>query len=1073
MLLITESLLYNVIRSGLLLAGSALIFTGAALGQGTTVTGRVSDPTGAVIPDVKVTATNQDTAVSNTTYTNAEGYFTVPNIPVGRYTISAQKAGFSTEQTSDLVLQVGQTVRMDISLKVGDVATSVEVQASAPVIQAETSSVGAVVESRQILGVPLNGRSLFSLLALAPGVQNTGISPRVGGGPGNSNNNFTIDGTSNNDTISARGEGAYPSLDMVQEFEVVNVNAPAEFGRGGAQIRVVTKSGTNRLHGSLFEYNRNREFAARNFFSPVNPPFNRNEFGGSIGGPVWIPRLYNGRNRTFFFVNYEGLRERSPRVNQLAVPTAAQRSGNFAGLPAVRDPLSGSPFPNNQIPLERISPVSRRLLEYYPLPNAPGTGPAGTGFNHTLSLSNQPTLDNWSARVDHNFSERDRIYGRFLSFTNGPYLQAGPGPAAFGSGLFGFLDRNFTFAHNHVFTPTLSNDFRFGYIFNDNFRNTQNPNLDLSGLIPGLPPITAGAGGVPSMDIVGFTFFSENTGTTSGGGFKQWSHNWVNNTTWVKGKHAVKFGFDMNFNKSYDGLAIRPYPRGYFQFQGTFTGSSLADFLLGYPLSAQRSTAFGGSTQPGASVLGYYVQDDFKITPRLTLNIGLRYEIQTRWAERDGHYTNLDLATSRIVVPKFNGSIAPGAIPRLVESLAIVTNEDVGLPYKLAFGDHNNFAPRFGFAYKLTRKTILRGGFGKYYSTLFGDQVLTSPKNPPFLLTETIESPSGTVPSLSFANVFQTTGAAPRNPQFAAFDPHIRNSNMLQWNMTLEREVTANLGVRASYLANKFTNSWRAYDINQPRVFGPGPVQPRRPIQPFSAINYYDSGGNQISHSLQLGAIKRYSNGLLFQLEYQYVRAIGEDLYTGPQDIRNFRADRANLSGLRRQFLTSNYLYELPVGEGKPLGNRGALGRYILGGWQIGGITTVGSGLPFSPSFNSTIQGSPGGRPDVVGDWHVDNPSITRWFNPAAFAVPAPFTFGNAGKNIMTGPGLFNLDISIYKNTRIAEGASLQFRSEFFNIINHANFGNPAANISVPSQVGRITTASAARVIQFGLRLLF
>jgi hypothetical protein len=312
------------------------------------------------------------------------------------------------------------------------------------------------------------------------------------------------------------------------------------------------------------------------------------------------------------------------------------------------------------------------------------------------------------------------------------------------------------------------------------------------------------------------------------------------------------------------------------------------------------------------------------------------------------------------------------------------------------------------------------------------------------------------------------------NPPLTAFDPNIKMHYGQQWNLTVERQVGASTGLRVSYLANKFTGSWRAWDINQPREFGPGPLQARRPFQPWAGINYYDSGGSQISHSLQAGIIKRYSKGLLFQAEYQYVRAIGEDLYTGPQDVRNFRADRANLSGLRRQLLTVNYLYDLPFGKGRPFLNQSGAVDWIIGGWQVGGITTAGTGTPFSPSFTSTIQGSPNGRPNVVGDWHVSDRGITRWFNAAAFAVPAPFTYGNSGKNVMTGPGLVNFDLSIYKNFTFSDRLRLQFRSEFFNIANHANFANPAANITVPAQVGRITgTSTANRVIQFGLRLTF
>ena len=367
----------------------------------------------------------------------------------------------------------------------------------------------------------------------------------------------------------------------------------------------------------------------------------------------------------------------------------------------------------------------------------------------------------------------------------------------------------------------------------------------------------------------------------------------------------------------------------------------------------------------------------------------------------------------------------------------------------------------------------MRGGYGIYFGSLFGAQVLAAPKNPPFVLTELVESASGTVPSLSFANAFPSAGSVPANPSFTAFDPELKNSETQQWNLTIERQIVGDTGVRVSYLANKFGHTWRAYDINQQREFGPGPVQPRRPYQPFSSILYYDSGGSYVSHSLQLGAIKRYSHGALFQVEYQFTRAIGEDLYTGPQDIRNFRADRGDISTLARHTLKVNYLYELPFGKGKPFLDAGGAVDVLFGGWQIAGITSASSGLPFSVTFNSTIQGSPAGRAQLVGDPHLSNPTIDGWFNPAAFAVPAPFTFGNSGKNILTGPGSVTFDFSVYKNINIFEKLKLQFRSEFFNLFNKANFGNPASNISVPAQVGLIRSAAPARVIQFGLRLTF
>ncbi|MBL8232124.1 MAG: TonB-dependent receptor [Bryobacterales bacterium] len=1045
-----------------------LILAVPAFPQGATLIGRVTDPSGAVLAGAQITATQEATQSTTTTTTSTEGYFALASLPVGRYTVMVELKGFSTEKRSGLLLQVGQTVRSDFELKLGEVTTSVDVSGQLPVVQSETSSVGAVVETRQILGVPLNGRSLFSLLALAPGVQGAGTNTSIGGGPRNQFNNFTVDGTTNNDVISGRLEGAFPSLDTVAEFEVINANGSADNGRGGAQIKVVTKSGTNQFHGSLYEYNRNREFAARNFFAATNPPFNRNEFGGSIGGPLMLPK-YNGRNRTFFFFSYEGLRERSPRVNTMTVPTAAQREGDFSSLAApIIDPLAGgTPFPNGRIPANRITETSKALLDFLPLPNRTG------GFNFQTALSNKPTLNNWSLRIDHTLTDRDRIYGRYFSFTNGPYFSAGPATERFGNGLFGFLDRNANFTYLRNMRPNLTNEFKFGYIFNDNFRNTANPDLDLSRLIPGLPPISSGAGGVPSIDILGFTTITENTGTFSGGFFRQWSHQYIDNVTWVKGKHIVKGGFDMNFAKSYDGLAIRPYPRGFFTFRGNFTRNALADFLLGWPLTAQRSSAFNGSTQPGASVLGYYIQDDWKITPKLTLNFGLRYEIVTRWAERDGQYANFDLKTNRIVVPNFNGGVSPLAIQRLLGVFPVVTHDAAGFPYKLIRGDHNNFSPRFGFAYRLTNKTVLRGGYGIYFGSLFGAQVLAADKNPPFVLTETTESQSNTNPTLSFANAFPTAGNIPANPAFTAFDPDLKNGYSQQANLTVERELPGSIGVRLTLLRNRYLQTWRGYDINQPRSFRAGPVQPQRPIQPWSTITYYDSGGSWTSNSLQIGAIKRYSHGLLFQMEYQFVRSIGDELYGGPQDIRNFRADRADLNGLARHTLRINYLYDLPFGKGKPFLNTGGLANYLIGGWQIAGITSALGGTPFSVNFNSTILGSPSGRADLTGNAKLDNPSIQRWFNPAAFAVPAPFTFGNSGRNILLGPGAVTFDFSLYKNFTFAEKVNLQFRSEFFNLFNKANFGNPASNISVPATVGIIASAAPARVIQFGLRLTF
>jgi len=369
---------------------------------------------------------------------------------------------------------------------------------------------------------------------------------------------------------------------------------------------------------------------------------------------------------------------------------------------------------------------------------------------------------------------------------------------------------------------------------------------------------------------------------------------------------------------------------------------------------------------------------------------------------------------------------------------------------------------------------VIRGGYGIYFGSLFGAQVLAADKNPPFVLTETSEFQSNSTPTISFANAFSTSGNLPANPTFTAFDPDLKNGYSQQMNLTIEREIWGGTGIRVSYLGNRYLQTWRGYDINQPRSFRAGPVQPQRPIQPWSTITYYDSGGSWKSNSLQVGAIKRYSHGLLFQGEYQFVRSIGDELYGGPQDIRNFRADRADLSGLARHVFRLNYLYDLPFGKGKTFLNYGGPVNYLLGGWQIAGITSALSGTPFSVTINSTTLGSPSGRADLIApDARLDDRTIRRWFNTAAFAAPAPFTFGNSGRNILLGPRSLTFDFSVYKQFVFGEKVTLQFRSEFFNVLNRANFGNPTSNISVPATVGVISSAAPARVVQFGLRLTF
>lgn len=495
-------------------------------GQGITarIDGRVLDAGGGGIPGARITLNEVKNAAKYEVQSDSEGRYRLLSVPSGDYQLQAEAPGFKTLVKEGISLQVNQAVSLDLLLEVGQAADSITVQESIPNISTESTAVGSVIENKQIVNMPLNGRvNIAGLLNLTPGVQNAGnqnaiptfgVNPDINGSPGASTS-FTLDGVSNNLPNVERGTGNYPSLEAIQEFKVVSANGSAEFGKGGAEVVVVTKSGTNAFHGSLLWFNRNAVTSAENaLVKPAKKPaFNRNEFGGSAGGPVLIPRVYNGKNRTFFFVSYEGLRIREPAAFTVNVPTDALRSGNFAGLTPLIDPLSGSPFPNNQIPSGRINPVTKKLQEFYPAPNLPGTGAAGTGNNFNRVLPNPQDVNRYSIRVDHEITQKDQFYARFLYSNLGPTPALGPlstllvSPDLTTLQNSGEKDRALAVVETHTFGPSAVNEFRGGYSYNPIFRTPQHTKLDSSSLIPGLPPPVFG--GLPVVNIVGFLGMGE------------------------------------------------------------------------------------------------------------------------------------------------------------------------------------------------------------------------------------------------------------------------------------------------------------------------------------------------------------------------------------------------------------------------------------------------------------------------------------------------------------------------------------------------------------------------------------
>jgi carboxypeptidase family protein len=1054
-----------------------------------TIVGTVKDGSGAALPDAMVTLTNVETNAQLTIKADGGGEFIAPSLAPGLYTIRTEASGFKQNLMEAVRLLANRTVRLDIALEPGEISQRVEVRATAPVINSESATIGNILEGQVITALPLNGRTLDRLIRISAGVTTDSASnPRVAGSAYWGGIHFNVDGVSYNDTGNGGAAYSYrngattlPSIETISEFKIDSNNQKAEF-EGSASVTIVTKSGTNAFHGSVFEFNRNKAYAAKNFFATgqPKPPFNRNEFGFSLGGPI-------RKDKTFFFGNYEGLRERFPRVNTLSVATAAMRDGDFKGLPPIIDPLTGKPFPDNRIPSDRIDKRAQALLKYVPLPNQAGVGPAGTLNNYVVNIGNISDVNRYGVRLDHKFSANDGLWGSFNYSKGNPYFVAQAFPPSYGSWSDGgYKTQNLNLAYVHTFSPRASNEFRIGWFYHDSPRLGMNTDFDPRQLFPGLyGPLSVG--GLPNINITSHVAIGDY------GGFppeKQFTNQFIDNFTYVRGSHTIKTGIDFaNYRVSTppgtfglgSGLAQNA-GLGRFDFNGRFTKNTtgaaqpahaFADFLLGYPGFAYRST-------PGAVSLFYqtrysaYAQDDWQVSQRLTLNFGLRYMVQTSWKERDRAQANFDFASGKLVIP--GDGFPPQTLQSLVGAYPITT-----APGEVLETDKNNFAPRLGFAFRpfADNRTVIRGGAGFYYNTLpvhigFRQMGLT---NPPFLLSETFEAAPGPTPSLTLATPFPGAGEISPNPAITAVERNIQNSLSQQWNLTVERELLKNLGLRVSYVGNKTSHlPWYNFSINVPEKQAPGALQPRRPYQPWSDILLLAGGGDSTIHQLQVEAVQRYSNGLTLQAEYSWNRSLDNvPVVGGTQNPYNSRADRGNSDQIRRHIFSLAYTYELPFGQGKPLaGVRGPIGK-VIGGWQLSGITYLRTGTPFSVTFNATQPGWLSGRADILRDPKQPRSvrSTTQWFDPSAFSVPAPFTYGNSARNMLFGPGEIGFDLSVLKNTKIKEAVTVQFRAEFFNLPNHPNFGNPAANISVPSTVSRIFGAGDPRQIQFGLKVLF
>jgi hypothetical protein len=1077
-------MLVSCIRQILLAITISLLLIVPAFGQTAQVTGRVTDSAGAVVPGAQVALTNQATGVSRDTVTNNEGYYTVPLLQPGVYRINVKKDGFKPVLQTDIRLQVEQVARLDFTLQAGAVTEAVSITSDAPILERETSSLGQVIENKIIVTLPLNGRNYSQLAVLMPGATPNSGSRATDGFSLNGNrtfqNKFLLDGVDNNNYIlgvdTNSTQALRPSVDAIQEFKVESANYTAEHGQAaGGVVTVAIKSGTNDLHGSAFEFLRNDKLDANDWFANRarlnRPPLRYNQFGGTVGGPVW-------RNRTFYFGSYQGTRQRNSTTSLVTVPTTEQARGNFGSV-NIYDPgnVTGgnrAQFPNNTIPDNRMDPVGRRIAALYPAPNQPGT------VNNYASIVPQTDNGNqYDFRGDHNFSERDKLFGR-ISILDRRIQRGGICPAPGNCGVFATFPLDLTndswslaFGETHVFSANGVNELRVGY---SNNRNDQLSPVERSLYeefgIKGVPAFE-GLTGLPTFTVANYTGLGNRTFTPNPKKAELWQIN--DNFSWFRGAHTLKFGGEIWRLSTFAGTSNNA--RGSFNFSGQFTartpgqgiGNAVADLLLG--LTSQGSIT---TRQLGTFLVDYYsgyFNDSWKLSPKLTINLGLRYELQTRPREEQNRQAFFDYTP---------GSPTYGTV--------VLARDGGHRERTFSDLDRNNFAPRAGFAWQASQKTVVRGGFGIFYGGIgFFAIGVSGAANPPYFVNIAVNSATtAATTSLKLSDGFPANTLDPVravNPALYGQPQQFPYTEIYQGNLSIQRELPGGAVAQIAYVGSGTAKLRGQIDLNAPRP-GTGAPQPRRLFSTFGAINIYGPFAHASYHSLQAKLERRFAGGFSLLSSYTWSHAIdnstdGEDTGNGaiiPQDSLNTAAEKSS-SGfdIRHRFVTSA-IYDLPLGRsGGWLGGSKAA-RAIFGGFQIGGIVVAQTGQPVNPG----VSGNPANttnpvRPNRLADGALarGERSVDRWFDPAAFAVPAAFTYGSSGRNVIRAPGLVNLDFLIGRNFKITETVRLEFRSEFFNLTNSVHFSRPNATIGAP-QAGRITnTAAPNRQVQFGLRLAF
>jgi len=1114
----------------------AVAFPGAVAQTTTgTIVGTVTDSSGAVLSGVKVTVVNQETVAQRDVTTGSQGEYTVPLLPVGLYSVQAEQASFKTTKVTGVRVDVQQTVRTDIAMQVGSTSESVNVTSEVPLLKTDTSDVGSVISETQVVELPLNGRSFLQLATLVPGTisvvnganSTDGVLPVFGGGiqtngADTNGNLIMLDGIENQDWLIPR-VGLVVSPDAIAEFKVMTSNYSAEYGRAaGAVINVATKSGSNNFHGNVYEFLRNNDLDARNYFATTaNPPLQQNQFGATFGGPIF-------KNRTFFFASYDGFRQNNGLTVNAIMPTDAQRSGDLSGGQPIFDPLSTqtdpvtgvitrTAFPNNMIPADRLSVQAQNALKLlYPEPQQN----VANAYNAIYHPVGTDKYNQGVARIDQNFGEKNVVWGRFGQNEN-PTLE----PIDNSSGLPGqgtvlqLEQVNVVLGYTRIFSANMVNDARVGYNRYFQGLGLQTPvnyvqQIGINGAID--DPVTWGP---PNINV---------TGITSVGAFQYAPSHPVTNEfefldtlSFVHGAHALKVGVDLRRAE----LNGKQYTnsRGVYGFGGAFsndpnnpgsTGQGLADFLLGYPTTS--SVTLGGVNNDLRALNGgFFVQDNWNITRNLTLNLGLRYDYLPQPISARDRFSDWDPATHTIVTALNDLNAVPycagcgtqtlGQLEsNFAGSFQFSTRSQAGLGRSLVNSDYNGIAPRVGAAWRLSPKTVVRGGWGRFFEVVAGNvawnmnQGQAPYSNPLSFSANTLAQPTFT-----FQNPFPSAGVQGA-PGTGVQLQQYRNPRNNSWNVMFQHEIRQGMTFELGYVASIANNQPIYADFNSTE-FGIASTQLRRPDPKIGGTNvdttwghsWYDSlqarytvqlktlnlsSNYTWGHSITVGGGGINQNDSAARLNWNFFgfRAPVLSGNLSPNDIY-LSVDKGPAVADIRQISTNSFVWDLPFGKERLVSLSGPA-DWVAGGWEVTGVASFQSGFPNPISCLSSCS-----RPNILGDPNAGAPhNVNQWFNTSAglYATPPStldaynqglnplVTIGTAGREPILGAGIDSWDLGIYKNFNIREAARFQFRAEMFNAFNHPNFGPPNTTYGSPS-FGRVTSAAPARIVQLAGKIYF